>query len=195
MRTQELSATYSNCTKHILEIHPTHNSKQCVVCLCSPQFFSFFFQLHFPRKGSRIRYSVLSIMLSSFVHRVVMSRVVMASPSVSFRQLFSTTDKKYEHPVFRVLGDTVIKEYNVRAITYEHTKSGALVLSTLSSDNDKVFGITFRTPLSVRLPHSKCSPLQWLLNNRIRPACHMCWNTAFSVGAASIPPRSRSCTC
>ena len=78
----------------------------------------------------------------------------MASPSASFSQLFSTTDKKYEHPAFRVLGDTVISEYNVRAITYEHTKSGAQVLSMLSSDNDKVFGITFRTPPSVRLLHS-----------------------------------------
>ena len=101
-----------------------------------------------------VGYSFLSIMLSSFVHRVVRSRVVMASPSASFSQLFSTTDKKYEHPAFRVLGDTVISEYNVRAITYEHTKSGAQVLSMLSSDNDKVFGITFRTPPSVRLLHS-----------------------------------------
>ena len=46
-------------------------------------------------------------------------------------------------------------EYGVRATIYKHKKSGAEVLSVIAPDENKVFGITFRTPPkdSTGVPH------------------------------------------
>lgn len=59
------------------------------------------------------------------------------------------------HPSYRVLSDRVVPEYSIRAIEYEHEKSGAQVMSVIAPDENKVFGITFRTPAgdSTGLPH------------------------------------------
>ena len=59
------------------------------------------------------------------------------------------------HPAFDVVRDEMVDEYGVRATLYRHTKSGAEVLSVMAADENKVFGITFRTPPadSTGVPH------------------------------------------
>lgn len=49
----------------------------------------------------------------------------------------------------------VVDEFGVRAVMYRHRKSGAEVLSVEAPDENKVFGITFRTPPkdSTGVPH------------------------------------------
>lgn len=56
---------------------------------------------------------------------------------------------------FELLRDERIEEINTRARLYRHTASGAQVLSMENDDENKVFGITFRTPPSdsTGLPH------------------------------------------
>ncbi|UCH24361.1 MAG: insulinase family protein [Trueperaceae bacterium] len=56
---------------------------------------------------------------------------------------------------FELLRDEAIAELNGLARVYEHVKSGARLLSIENEDENKVFGITFRTPPSdsTGLPH------------------------------------------
>ena len=60
-----------------------------------------------------------------------------------------------EHPAFDVVENSKIDEYGVQAILYEHKKSGAQVMSVIAPDENKVFGITLRTPPgdSTGVPH------------------------------------------
>ncbi len=51
-----------------------------------------------------------------------------------------------EHPAFELLRDETIPEVNSRARLYRHRKTGAEVLSLANEDENKVFGITFKTP-------------------------------------------------
>lgn len=60
------------------------------------------------------------------------------------------------HPSYEAIEQTDIEEYGVSATLYKHKKSGAQVLSVIApEDNNKVFGIVFRTPPddSKGLPH------------------------------------------
>ena len=54
-----------------------------------------------------------------------------------------------------LLKDQDIPELRTRAYIYKHVKTGAEVLSLVNNDENKVFGITFRTPPedSTGLPH------------------------------------------
>ncbi|MGV3651675.1 MAG: insulinase family protein, partial [Devosia sp.] len=52
------------------------------------------------------------------------------------------------HPAFDLVRDTTIPEIASRALLYRHKKTGAEVLSLANDDENKVFGITFRTPPS-----------------------------------------------
>jgi Zn-dependent M16 (insulinase) family peptidase len=56
---------------------------------------------------------------------------------------------------FELLRDEYIEELNTRARIWRHAKSGARLLSLENDDENKVFGITFRTPPadSTGLPH------------------------------------------
>jgi Zn-dependent M16 (insulinase) family peptidase len=47
---------------------------------------------------------------------------------------------------FELLHEQVIRELNTTARIYRHVKSGAELLSLINDDENKVFGITFRTP-------------------------------------------------
>jgi Zn-dependent M16 (insulinase) family peptidase len=47
---------------------------------------------------------------------------------------------------FERLRDETIDEYNVRALIYRHQKTGAELLSIIADDENKVFGVAFRTP-------------------------------------------------
>lgn len=49
---------------------------------------------------------------------------------------------------FELIRDEQISEINSRALYYRHQKTGARLLSLVNDDENKVFGITFRTPPS-----------------------------------------------
>ena len=60
------------------------------------------------------------------------------------------------HSKYERLHSTRIEEYGLEAVVYRHKKSGASVLSVIApQDENKVFGITFRTPPedSTGIPH------------------------------------------
>lgn len=60
------------------------------------------------------------------------------------------------HPSYSIIEQTYIKEYGLNAFLYKHLKTGAEVISVIApEDNNKVFGINFRTPPtdSTGLPH------------------------------------------
>lgn len=59
------------------------------------------------------------------------------------------------HSSYNVIENTWIEEYGVKATLYSHKKSGAEVMSIEAADENKVFGITFRTPPndSTGIPH------------------------------------------
>src|SRR5690606_1323556 len=50
------------------------------------------------------------------------------------------------HPAFELIRDEQIAEANSQALLYRHRKTGAEVLSLVNDDENKVFGITFKTP-------------------------------------------------
>jgi len=59
------------------------------------------------------------------------------------------------HPAYEILEKDFIEEYGAAATLYRHKKSGAELLSVSTDDDNKVFGITFRTPPedSTGVPH------------------------------------------
>ena len=66
-----------------------------------------------------------------------------------------SVDKAVTHPSYTIIEKTMIDEYGVQATIYKHVKSGAEVLSIIAPDENKVFGITLRTPPgdSTGVPH------------------------------------------
>jgi len=50
------------------------------------------------------------------------------------------------HPAFELVRDEKIAEINSEAKLYRHRKTGAEVLSLVNEDENKVFGVTFKTP-------------------------------------------------
>lgn len=60
------------------------------------------------------------------------------------------------HPSYKVIDSAFIEEYGIQAIRYTHEKTGAEIISVISpQDDNKVFGISFRTPPddSTGIPH------------------------------------------
>lgn len=59
------------------------------------------------------------------------------------------------HPSFETVAKDVVTEYGYYCTLYRHKKSGAELLSVSTDDDNKVFGITFRTPPedSTGVPH------------------------------------------
>ena len=60
-----------------------------------------------------------------------------------------------EHPAFDILKKDLVSEYGAYCTMYKHKKTGAELLSVHNDDDNKVFGITFRTPPSdsTGVPH------------------------------------------
>lgn len=80
------------------------------------------------------------------------SKVLKASTEVDVTGATTTT---LEHPAYEILENTEIEEYGLQAVLYSHKKSGAQVMSVIAPDENKVFGITLRTPPgdSTGVPH------------------------------------------
>jgi len=59
------------------------------------------------------------------------------------------------HPAFDTVATDIVTEYGAYCTLYKHKQSGAELLSVASDDDNKVFGITFRTPPedSTGVPH------------------------------------------
>jgi presequence protease len=47
---------------------------------------------------------------------------------------------------FELLREQALTEFNTTARSYRHAKTGAELLSLVNDDDNKVFGVTFRTP-------------------------------------------------
>lgn len=60
-----------------------------------------------------------------------------------------------EHPAYETLSTDMIPEFGAHATLYRHKQSGAQLLSLSTDDDNKCFGITFRTPPSdsTGVPH------------------------------------------
>ena len=56
---------------------------------------------------------------------------------------------------YTLIGENIVPELKTKACYYRHNKTGAEILSLVNDDENKVFGITFRTPPgdSTGLPH------------------------------------------
>jgi hypothetical protein len=70
--------------------------------------------------------------------------------------LHTTSPGKFPlHPSFELLQTSTVNEYGLLTGLYKHKNTGGEVLSVISDDNNKVFGITFRTPPtdSTGVPH------------------------------------------
>lgn len=59
------------------------------------------------------------------------------------------------HPSFDIISTDVVNEFGAYCTLYRHKKSGAELLSVSTDDDNKCFGITFRTPPSdsTGVPH------------------------------------------
>jgi len=60
-----------------------------------------------------------------------------------------------EHPSYEIVSKDTVTEYGAHCTMYRHKKTGAELLSVHTDDDNKVFGITFRTPPtdSTGVPH------------------------------------------
>eukprot|EP00551_Chaetoceros_affinis_P009802 CAMPEP_0203685048 /NCGR_PEP_ID=MMETSP0090-20130426/48343_1 /ASSEMBLY_ACC=CAM_ASM_001088 /TAXON_ID=426623 /ORGANISM="Chaetoceros affinis, Strain CCMP159" /LENGTH=1117 /DNA_ID=CAMNT_0050554233 /DNA_START=181 /DNA_END=3534 /DNA_ORIENTATION=+ len=60
-----------------------------------------------------------------------------------------------EHPSYDIIKKELVEEYGAHCTMYRHKKTGAELLSVHNDDDNKVFGITFRTPPSdsTGVPH------------------------------------------
>ncbi len=67
----------------------------------------------------------------------------------------SSSTTTVEHPAYDIIQRDVVTEYGYDCTLYRHKKSGAELLSVVTDDDNKVFGITFRTPPSdsTGVPH------------------------------------------
>lgn len=74
----------------------------------------------------------------------------LASSSIDLVKSLDVT-----HPAYDVIQKDVVAEYGAYCTLYRHKQSGAELLSVASDDDNKVFGITFRTPPtdSTGVPH------------------------------------------
>merc|ERR1719203_1838374 len=59
------------------------------------------------------------------------------------------------HPAFELVREDHVAEFGAAAALYRHRRSGAELLSLATDDDNKCFGITFRTPPpdSTGVPH------------------------------------------
>ena len=74
------------------------------------------------------------------------SKATAAASSSSSSSSSSSEFTPAQHPHFDLLRTTRISEYDLDAALYRHKSSGAQLMSVRAPDDNKVFGITFRTP-------------------------------------------------
>jgi Zn-dependent M16 (insulinase) family peptidase len=117
----------------------------------------------FATRSSRVAARASSSNLASsanpvFGQRTVFGRTAPAALGMSTTaEVCSDLEKAMdvEHAAFEVLKKDFVEEYGAATTLYRHKKSGAELLSVASDDDNKVFGIVFRTPPedSTGVPH------------------------------------------
>ena len=75
---------------------------------------------------------------------------IITPPVLDLEKAYHTT-----HPAYDVIQQDIVTEYGAYCTLYQHKKSGAELLSVSVDDDNKVFGITLRTPPedSTGVPH------------------------------------------
>ena len=122
-----------------------------------------------------------------------MARMPFTRLSSSVRSSSSKTMSEIpSHPSFDIAQVSRVEEYDLSTIMYKHKKTGGQVLSVISSDDNKVFGITFRTPprdstgVAHILEHRLATHSFIYVNN------YICIPVVYSVGVESLNRRSPS---
>lgn len=92
---------------------------------------------------------------SSTLLKSTTADAVSTAPSTVASTLDLEKVLEVTHPAYEVVRRDVVDEYGAYCTLYRHTKSGAEVLSVSNDDDNKVFGIVFRTPPndSTGVPH------------------------------------------
>ncbi|GER42193.1 presequence protease [Striga asiatica] len=82
-------------------------------------------------------------------------RAVSTSPAQSSPEVLGADDDVAEKLGFEKVSEEFIAECKSRAVLYKHRKTGAEIMSVSNDDENKVFGIVFRTPPkdSTGIPH------------------------------------------
>ena len=70
------------------------------------------------------------------------------------------------HPGFELVKVEMVDEYTIKCATYRHIKSGAELISAQADDDNKVFGIVFRTPVTDSPRHADPSRASTHANTR-----------------------------
>lgn len=65
---------------------------------------------------------------------------------VIFTEFLGADDDVAEKLGFEKVSEEFIEECKSRAVLYKHKKTGAEIMSVSNDDENKVFGIVFRTP-------------------------------------------------
>lgn len=60
--------------------------------------------------------------------------------------MFGADDDVAEKLGFEKVAEEFVQECKSRAVLYKHKKTGAEIMSVSNDDENKVFGIVFRTP-------------------------------------------------
>ena len=82
------------------------------------------------------------------------STITMGAATIAEQSAVVSRDPA-THPAFELVKVEMVDEYALKCATYRHKKSGAEVISAQADDDNKVFGIVFRTPVSdsTGVPH------------------------------------------
>eukprot|EP00934_Nitzschia_sp_Nitz4_P007392 Nitzschia sp. Nitz4//scaffold3_size479765//55688//59203//NITZ4_000022-RA/size479765-processed-gene-0.48-mRNA-1//1//CDS//3329550524//7382//frame0 len=108
---------------------------------------------------SALARSASTLATSSFGPLAFAPRAHRSDTCLAMSTLATTSDLQkhayVDHPAYDVIQRDFIQEYGAATTLYRHRKSGAELLSVTNDDDNKVFGITFRTPPedSTGVPH------------------------------------------
>lgn len=94
--------------------------------------------------------------INSFIRRQhSLASSILRSSTVASTAIDLEKSLHVTHPAFEVIKKDVVEEYGAYCTIYRHKKSGAELMSVATDDDNKVFGITFRTPPSdsTGVPH------------------------------------------
>ncbi|GLU09298.1 hypothetical protein SLE2022_261640 [Rubroshorea leprosula] len=109
-----------------------------------------FCRLSAASQSSSLRFSLSNRHFSSLATRAVASPSTQGSPEIP-----GVNDEVVEKFGFEKVSEQFIGECKSKAVLFKHKKTGAEVMSVSNNDENKVFGIVFRTPPkdSTGIPH------------------------------------------
>ncbi|GKV37997.1 hypothetical protein SLEP1_g45955 [Rubroshorea leprosula] len=109
-----------------------------------------FCRLSAASQSSSLRFSLSNRHFSSLATRAVASPSTQGSPEIA-----GVNDEVVEKFGFEKVSEQFIGECKSKAVLFKHKKTGAEVMSVSNDDENKVFGIVFRTPPkdSTGIPH------------------------------------------